>query len=260
VAQDHRPRLLDRVAIVTGAGRGLGREIGRAYAREGARLALGSRSELELAAVASDLEAIGCEVVTRVIDVRVAADIATLASAALARWGRIDVLVNNAGITHGAAGRKIETILDVDTDFWELTFATNCRGPFLASRAVIPTMIEQGRGSIINISSSLAGRALAANIPYGPSKAALASMTGCLAAEFGHRGVRANLLHPGGPVNTGIFTDFYRPFPGVPLLDPEVIGPAAVWLASDDSQDVNGETIDARLWLDERGHQSSDDK
>lgn len=253
MARDRRPLLIDRVAIVTGAGRGLGREIGRAYAREGARLALGARSEPELAAVAAELEAIGCEVVTRAIDVAVESDVATLVGAALTRWGRIDVLVNNAGITHGGAGRPIETILDVDTDFWDRTFATNCRGPFLASRAVIPTMLEQGRGSIINISSTLARRALAANIPYGPSKAALESMTWGLAAEFGHRGVRANVLHPGGPVDTGIFNEFYRPFPGMTLAGPEVIGPAAVWLASDETQDVNGQLIDARLWLEERG-------
>src|SRR3989442_8198925 len=119
------PALQGRVAVVTGAGRGLGREIARAFARAGAKLVLAARSESELDAVAIELKRLGCDVLPKTTDVTDTADVEALIAAPLDRWGRVDILVNNAGLTHGAAGRKIATILDVEDWFWESTFATN---------------------------------------------------------------------------------------------------------------------------------------
>jgi len=246
------PALQGRVAVVTGAGRGLGREIARAFARAGAKLVLAARSESELDAVALELKRLGCHVLPKATDVTDTADVEALIAAPLERWGRVDILVNNAGLTHGAAGRKIATILDVEDWFWESTFATNVRGPFLTMRAVMPAMLGQHSGVVINITSSLSHRAIEGNVPYGTSKAALEAMTLSVESEFGQHGVRVNLLHPGGPVDTGIFNDTYRPRPGSELLRPEIIGPPAVWLASDAAADIHGQVINARSWTEER--------
>lgn len=242
------PSLQGRVAVVTGAGRGLGREIARAFARAGARQILVARTESELLATADELTRIPSEVLAVQADVAIESDVARIVAASLERYGRIDILVNNAGLTPGAAGREISTILDVDAAFWDRLFATNCRGPFLTMKAIIPVMLRQGTGSIINISSALAHRAIPGNVPYGPSKAALEAMTLAVVSEFGARGIRANLLHPGGPAATSIFNDHYRPNPGSIVVPPDIIGPPAVWLASDESAGVQGQIVDARTW------------
>lgn len=239
--------LQGRIALITGSGRGLGREIARAYARAGAKLVLASRMPSELQAVADELAGLDCEVLARPCDVTRSAQVTELVSAAVDRF-RIDVLVNNAGVTHGAASHEIRTILDVDEPFWDLVFGTNCKGAYPMMRSVIPVMVTQRTGRIINITSTLSQRDLAGNIPYGPPKAGLEALTLCVATEFGPQGLRVNLLHPGGPAATGVFKEHYRPHAGSVLLSPEIIGPPAVWLASDAAADVHGQIIVARTW------------
>ena len=240
--------LAGRIAIITGAGRGLGREIALAYARAGASVVLTGRTLPQLRAVERELASLPCEALVCRADVTDAGQVEALVDAALGRFGHVDILVNNAGLTHGAATREIQSILDVEKDFWDELFATNCRGPFLMMKAIIPVMQKQGSGCIINITSRLSQIALPGNVPYGPSKAALEALTLGVDAEFADQGLRVNLLHPGGAVDTGIFNDHYQPYPGNVLLSPTVIGPAAVWLASDAAQDVHGQTINARTW------------
>ncbi len=240
--------LAGRVAIITGAGRGLGREIALAYARAGANLVLTGRTLSQLRGVEGELASLSCEALVFRADVTDAGQVNDLIDAAIGRFGHVDIVVNNAGLTHGAATKEIRSILDVEEDFWDELFATNCRGPFLMMKAVIPAMLKQGSGCIINITSRLSQLALPGNVPYGPSKAALEALTLGVDAEFADQGIRANLLHPGGAVDTGIFNDHYQPYPGNVLLSPTVIGPAAVWLASDAAQDTHGQTINARTW------------
>lgn len=243
------PSLLSgRVALVTGAGRGLGREIALAYATEGADLVLVARTVTELHAVATEARELGARAVAVQADVSEEEEVRRFVEKALREFKRIDILVNNAGITPGAASGPIASVLDVTKDFWDETFGVNCRGPFLAMREVLPGMIARGAGVILSITSKLSTLPLGGNAPYGPSKAALELLTRIVDAEFATAGIRANLLHPGGPVATTIFNDFYQPFPGTKLGSPADIRRPAVWLASDDSADVHGALIDARQW------------
>jgi NAD(P)-dependent dehydrogenase (short-subunit alcohol dehydrogenase family) len=250
-------RLARRVALITGAGRGIGREIALAYAAEGADLVLVARSANELDLVVGQATELGIRAIAVPADVTVEADVHRLVERGLGEYERIDVLVNNAGITPGAAAGPIRTILDVSTEFWDRIFSVNCRGPFLLMREVLPGMLARGGGVILNITSRLSNRRVAGNAPYGPSKAALELLTLIVDAEFGPRGIRANLLHPGGPVATTIFNEYYQP-PASELASPDVIRGAAVWLASDEAADVHGEVIDARHWNAEHGIASTD--
>ncbi len=241
-------RLAGRVAIVTGSGRGIGRAIALAYAAEGASLVLVARSADELQRVQRETHAMGVRAITAVADVAVVADVERSVAAAVEAFGVVDILVNNAGVGQGLAGKPVATLLDVDPAMWDAVFAVNCRGPFLFMRAVLPIMLTRRSGSIINISSRLAYRAVPGSAPYGPSKAALAQLTAVAAAEFASHGIRANVLHPGGPIDTSIFTAHYRPGDITTIRPPEIIAPAAVWLASDDASAVTGQVIDCREW------------
>jgi NAD(P)-dependent dehydrogenase (short-subunit alcohol dehydrogenase family) len=245
--------LSGRVALITGAGRGVGREIALAYAEAGAELILLARTAQEVEAVAGEARALGVRAMPVTGDVSAESDVARALDNGLAELGRIDILVNNAGVTPGAAGGPIRSLLDVSPAFWDLTFSINCRGPFLVTRAVLPEMIRRRSGVIIGITSRLSQVVVAGNVPYGPSKAALELMIRTVDREFQFQGIRANLLHPGGPVSTGVFTDFYQPHSVDELAPPSVIREAAVWLASDEAADVHGAVIDARTWNAEHG-------
>jgi NAD(P)-dependent dehydrogenase (short-subunit alcohol dehydrogenase family) len=242
--------LTGRTALITGAGRGLGREIALAYGAAGASLALVARTAGEIGSVADEVSRLGVRAVPFPADVSVESDVRQIVLHALDAFGPVDILVNNAGITPGAADGPIGSVLDVDTEFWDLTFAINCRGPFLMIRELLPAMLDQRRGCIIGITSKVASKALVANAPYGPSKAAFEMLTRIVDTEFADRGLRANLLHPGGPVATTVFNEQYQPFSGE-LAPPSVIRDAAVWLASDAAAGVHGEIIDARRWNEE---------
>lgn len=241
------PSLAGRTALITGAGRGIGREIALAYGAAGASLVLVARTAAELDSVANEVSELGVRAMPFPADVSVESDVRHTVRRAQAAFGSVDILVNNAGITPGAATGPIRSVLDVNTDFWDLTFAINCRGPFLMIRELLPTMLDHKRGCIIGITSKVASKALVANAPYGPSKAALEMLTRIVDTEFADRGIRANLLHPGGPVATTVFNEYYQPFSGE-LAPPSVIRRAAVWLASDDASDIHGEIVDARTW------------
>jgi NAD(P)-dependent dehydrogenase (short-subunit alcohol dehydrogenase family) len=240
--------LTDRVAVITGAGRGLGREIAFAYAAEGADITLVSKTLAELKGVAKEAAASGTKVLPVQADIRRETDVRDLVQTVLRGLGRIDILVNNAGVTPGAAGRPIHSLLDVRTTFWDETFNVNCRGAFLMMREVLPGMVAKGGGAIISITSKLSRIPQTGNVPYGPSKAALELLTQIVDTEFQSHGIRANLLHPGGPVATTIFNDFYQPPPGSDVASPGIIREPAVWLASDAAVDVHGAVIDARIW------------
>ena len=239
--------LAGRVAMITGGGRGIGREIALAYAAEGADVALVARTAAELEAVADESRELGVHALPLIADIAVEADARRAVAETLRHYGRIDILVNNAGITPGAAKGPINTVLDVSVEFWERMFAVNCHGAFLITREALPAMVQRESGCIISITSKVANNPLAGNAPYGPSKAALEAFTRVVDTEFAAHGIRANLLHPGGPVATSVFNEHYQPFSGT-VAAPDVIRGAAVWLASDGAAHVHGAVIDARVW------------
>jgi 3-oxoacyl-[acyl-carrier protein] reductase len=200
-------RLAGKVALITGAGRGFGRAIALAFAREGARVAanyLGSRAGAE--AVVAEAGGLGTEAVALRGDVAREDDVKALVAATLERFGRLDVLVNNAGIMVRAP------MLAVPAEECRRMFDVNVTGTMLCSRHALPAMIERKGGRIINLSSQLAQRAVGGGgfAAYAATKGAIESLTRVLAAEVGVHGITVNAIAPGG-IDTDMSRDVMTP-------------------------------------------------
>src|SRR5688572_29124354 len=141
-------KLKDKVALITGGGRGIGKAIAQAYAREGARLAICARTASEVEKAAEEIRAKGGECFATVSDVSLEEPVVDLIEKAKERYGRIDVLVNNAGVMTRPA-----PIAELEVRKWDYTIAVNLRGPFLVTKAALPIMMRRKSGSIINVSS-----------------------------------------------------------------------------------------------------------
>ena len=183
--------LTGRVAVVTGASRGLGQTFARALARAGADLAITSRTLDSLNAFQAEVEAMGRRVVPLDLDVRNEASIRKMVSDAAKAFGRIDILVNNAGCNV----RK--PAVDVTWDDWNLILDTNLRGAFFVAQSVAKEMIPQRRGRIINIGSVTSVMGYAGLGPYGASRGGIRQLTMSLADDWGPHGITVNCLAPG---------------------------------------------------------------
>jgi NAD(P)-dependent dehydrogenase (short-subunit alcohol dehydrogenase family) len=185
-------RLRDRIAMITGSSRGIGRTTALAMADEGAHLVLLGLDSEGLRDVADRVEAAGRYALVCRADVSRPEEVRRAVDQALDRFGRIDILVNNAAITGPTA-----PLTDVSLAEWEHTLAVNLTGPFLCCRAVLPQMIERRSGRIINISSIGGRRAYPLRAPYAVSKAGLLMLTRTLAAEVGEHNIQVNAICPG---------------------------------------------------------------
>ncbi len=182
-------RLHRRVALITGGGRGIGRAIARAYAAEGAILALAARTDAELLSTADEIRAeFGSDVTTVVADVRDRTQVENAVSHTLERFGVIDVMVNNAGNT-GEIGR----LWELDPERWANVISVHVLGTYYGCRAVIPGMIERGRGRIVNMS----GVGGPNDTSYDAAKTAIVNMTENLSVELAGTGVTVNAISPG---------------------------------------------------------------
>ncbi|MQA81668.1 MAG: SDR family NAD(P)-dependent oxidoreductase [Streptosporangiales bacterium] len=248
--RDARPGVLTgHLALVTGAAGGIGQALAEAYANAGANLILLGRDLTKLRAMARRPVFAKRRVTTVALDVSAVHSVEVLRSALRSADDRYpDILINNAGIGQGAGPRPVRSVLDVTPEFWDRMFDTDVRGPLLLMQALIPEMVRAGTGSILNITSRLAYRSVPGTAPYGPAKAAMDQLTRVVAKELEHTGVRANLLHPGGPIRTGIFSEAWPVPAGSVVADPAIMGPPAVWLATPAAAGVSGKTIDARTW------------
>jgi NAD(P)-dependent dehydrogenase (short-subunit alcohol dehydrogenase family) len=182
--------LSGRVALVTGAARGIGRAISMALAHHGADVALGLRDAGTAADLADDIAAIGRRATRVQMDVRDLGQLSSAVDAVVDDFGHIDILVNNAGLGPANAA---EVVTEADFD---LTFAVNVKGAFFASQAAARHMIRQGSGTIISLSSQAGLVALPTESVYCMSKAAVAHMTRCLAVEWGRHGISVNAVAP----------------------------------------------------------------
>jgi NAD(P)-dependent dehydrogenase (short-subunit alcohol dehydrogenase family) len=229
--------LSERVAIVTGGGRGIGRAIGLAYAKSGAEVVVSAARSLdEVSSVAAEASELAGAIHPIQADVTDERDAQRLVDRALAIRGRIDVLVNNAARGMRFVNERFITdpqpFWEADPEAWRLVIETNIVGVFLMSRAVVPHMLAAGHGSIINVTINHETMVRRGFSPYGPSKAALEAMTKVWEAELDGTGVVINLLAPGGATATGMIPEGTKP--PMPLLDPEVVVPGALHLAVTD--------------------------
>jgi NAD(P)-dependent dehydrogenase (short-subunit alcohol dehydrogenase family) len=183
--------LQGQVAIVTGAGRGIGRATGLELARMGADIVVAELDGANAEHTASEVRGLGRRALVVRTDVTSRTDLDAVVERTCAEFGRIDVLVNNAGIYRAAA------TLDVTEEHWDAIMNINAKGVFFASQAVLPTMIAQKRGVIVNLASMAGKIGSRANLPYNASKAAVISMTKSLALAHAAEGVRVNCVCPG---------------------------------------------------------------
>lgn len=259
-------RLQDKVAVIVGAGRGIGEAIASRFAAEGAKLVLAARTAPELQAVTELVNAAGGTANFVVADVTAPAEVAHLVQKSIEVFGHIDILVNAAG-TYGPIGR----VWEIDSHEWENAFSVNLFGAFLLCQAVLPHMIRAGRGKIVNFSGGGATSPLCRFSAYGVSKAAVVRLTETLAEEVKEFNIQVNAIAPGA-VDTklqdsvlaageraGDLLQRIRRLreTGEGGTPREVPADLAVFLASDDSRSLTGRLISApndkwESWTDER--------
>jgi gluconate 5-dehydrogenase len=242
--------------LLTGGTSGLGLAMAGALARAGASVALTSRSADRAAAAAAQLP--GATGIAA--DSRDEESVARAAGTAWARLGGIDLLVNNAGLGMRTVNPRFivepQGFWDVPADGFRAVIDTNLTGYFLMAREVTPRMLAAGSGRIVNISMNHATMNRRGFVPYGPSRAGAEALSRIMAADLRGTGVTVNILLPGGATRTGMLPagEEYRPA-GMQLLDPDVMGPPIVWLASPLADGVHDERIVAASfdeWLQDR--------
>jgi 3-oxoacyl-[acyl-carrier protein] reductase len=218
-------RLAGQVAVVTGAGRGIGRAVATAFAREGAFVVLAARGAREISQVQRDIETAGGRALAVATDVRQEPAVAALVTRALAEGGRIDCLVTAAG--QAAFG----PVADAKTADWDQLMAVNLRGAFLCCRAVLPAMTAQRRGTIINIGSIVTSRTLPGSGAYTAAKYGLLGLSRVLAEEMRGHGVRVGVLSAGA-TDTSLWDTVPQPADRALMLKPEQIAEAALLMAT----------------------------
>ncbi|HXG53330.1 MAG TPA: 3-oxoacyl-ACP reductase family protein [candidate division Zixibacteria bacterium] len=242
-------RLKDRVAIVTGGGMGIGKAYSHGLAAEGASVVVADIQETEAEKVAADIRAAGGEALAVPVDVTSPEKTRAMAEAALGRYGRIDVLVNNAGLY---SALKKKSFMEIDSDEWDRVMAVNLKGLFLCVQAVYPAMKRQRKGKIINISSGTALSGSPFFLHYVSSKAGVIGFTRALAREVGGDNICVNAIMPGltisGSNQEGVMTPeqladrrkrrcFQRD-----QVPQDLVG-TVIFLASDDSDFITGQSI-----------------
>ena len=242
MASDDEKILSQKVALVTGGSRGIGRAIAGAYARAGAKVVICGRDENSLLETIDEIRRSGGEIEGVAGDVGDGADVQRIVNHAVQRFGTVHVLVNNASIL----GPR-EIIANYPVAAWTDVLRINLTGLFLMTRAVLPAMSAQRAGSIINITSGVGRRGKARWGAYAASKGGLEVLTQVLAEEVSGTGIRVNSVNPAA-TRTAMRAQAY-PFEDPLLLPtPEEILPIFLYLASDASAAVNGQSLDARGW------------
>ena len=230
--------LRGKVVMITGASRGLGRALALACAREGARVIINSRDAGSLDPVAGEAREAGAEVLAIPADVSRSTHVALLVDSAVEQFGRVDVLVNNAGLL----GPRVP-IEEYPEDEWRRVLDANLTAPFLLARATIPRMPEGG--SIINVTSGVSVEGRPEWGAYSVSKFGVEGLTQILAAELKDRGIRVNSVDPGG-MRTEMRAAAYPDEDPTTRITPEENTAVFLYLASDESRDVTGERFKAQ--------------
>ncbi|MEO1271599.1 MAG: glucose 1-dehydrogenase [Myxococcota bacterium] len=241
-------RLKEKVAVITGAASGIGRSMARRFADEGAKLVLADLDERRLDKVMAEMSDKGTEAAKLLVDVSNRAQVEGMIQTAVDRYGRLDVLCNNAGVLDNLA-----PLGETTDELWDKVMGVNCSGPFYATRAALKLMVEQGSGSIVNTSSAAGDHGGRGGASYTVSKHALMGMTRSVAWFYGPKGIRCNAIAPGA-IQTRIqmsvvpsgeaFERYQQYFPTIPAHGKAAeVAEVALFLASDESSYVNGALI-----------------
>ncbi len=236
-------KLSGKVALITGGSRGIGKAVAAAYACQGARVFICARGEGDLARTVSDIRDAGGEIAGLAGDVGKREDAQRIVEAAVERYGRIDVLVNNASLL----GSRV-AIADYPIADWEEVVRVNLTGVFLLTQKVLQVMVRQRQGSIINVSSGVGRTGKARWGAYACSKAGLEGFTQVLADELKDSGIRVNSVNPAA-TRTAMRAEAYPDEDPLSLPAPEEIMPIFLYLASAESAGVTGKALDAREWM-----------
>lgn len=243
-------KLKDEVAIITGSGRGIGRSFALRFSEEGAKVVICDINLSGLDKVAKEIKARGGEVLAVRTDVSDEASVGELAKKTMERFGKIDILINNAAVYYGIGSRPWDSWTAED---WDRIFAVNVRGSWLCTKLVAPHMIAQGRGKIIYIASTTTDTGVSVILPYTCSKGAIIALTRAMARALGRHGINVNCISPGYTM-----TEASLEMPGKdPRADeaqlrgrcfrrpeyPDDLVGTAVFLASKDSAFITGQTI-----------------
>lgn len=242
-------RLEGKVAIVTGASRGLGRVFCLRLAEEGAKIVAATRKNMAgLEETVKEVEAMGGTAIALQVNVTKEEDTLRMARETVEKFGRIDILVNNAAIYYGISRKPF---YELDPEEWDRVMEVNVKGPWLCTRAVFPYMKKQGKGSIINLSSEVFFTGSRNFVHYVASKGGVIGLTRALAVELGPHGIRINAVAPGftdTEASRLLVPDMEKKYdtsktPLGRLEKPEDLAGAVAFLASDDSAFITGQTI-----------------
>ncbi len=217
-------KLDNRVALITGASKGIGRAIAHAMAGEGAAVVLSARGEAALGDVAAEIRDLGGEVLAKTADVAETAQVEALFGATIERFGKLDILVNNAGAFDGGP------IDELSIEAWDRVMATNLRGPFLCTQAAMRIMKQRQQGRIINVGSISAQRVRPESAPYSTSKHGLWGLTQVTALEGREHGITCCCLHPGNVSIERRSTD--SPIDAEPMIGVESLAEVALLMAT----------------------------
>jgi NAD(P)-dependent dehydrogenase (short-subunit alcohol dehydrogenase family) len=231
-------RLSDKISLITGGSGGIGSAIAISLASEGSKVAIADKNTQRCQALAEKISSSGKALALKA-DVSIEADVAAMVRHTLSSFGRIDILVNNAGVN-----LPFRAVKDLRLEEWEWVIKTNLTGVFLCCREVLPSMIKQGSGKIINISSSGGRKGAAGRSPYRASKAAIINFSECLAAEVKQYGIDVLTICPGA-VRTEMLDEITGGNAPAYAMNPEDIAELAVFLASNESKALTGTAIDA---------------
>ncbi len=246
--------LTDQVAVVTGGGRGLGRATALLLAEQGAHVVIMARSSREITAVAEEITARGRQSLPLTVDISSWPSVSSAVDRVIATFGRVDILINNAGIID-----PIAPVHRVDPERWSYNIDVNLKGAFYLVRSIVPHMLATGQGVIVNVGSGAAHRVITAWSAYCAAKAGLYHFTNVLATELMGTGIRVNSVRP-GVVDTRMqehiraaseadfgaenLDHFRRLKDEGRLLPPEYPARLIVWLCTDAAADVHGQEVD----------------
>jgi len=241
-------KLQDQVAIVTGAGSGMGKAIATLFAQEGAKVVVADINQAGIEEVVAEIRENGGTALGALVNMADETQVQAMIDTAVEQYGSLDILINNAGIMD-----NFVPVADVSNDLWERVISVNLKGPFMASRAALSVMLKQSKGVIVNTASVGGLFGTRGGASYTISKHGVLGLTKNIAATYGKMGIRCNAIAPGG-VNTNIGSTITAPHPlglesmtkgtgEAPMGQPMEIAQIALFLASSDASFINGATV-----------------